>query len=293
MEPVAWTRLQVTVADEAAEAAADLLLELGSPGLQIEEEEGGTRLTGYLPGRVEHVQEDIDRLLRRLRRSGLAVGTGTVAIDYLRPTDWLALWRDRLRPVRVGRRLLVRPSWLTAPDEDLRITIVIDPQMAFGTGYHATTRFCLRALEDLVRKGHRVLDVGTGSGILSIAAAKLGAGRVLGLDNDQQAVATARENCRINAVSGRVEISGRGIEDLAETSYDLVAANIDGPTLMPLLSRLVSLVFPGGHLILAGLMAGEEDDLRRRLTGMGLDTLRLERCGEWISAAVRIPETEG
>jgi len=290
MEPVAWTRLQVTVADETAEVAADFLLGLGSPGLQIEEEEGQTRLTGYFPGRVEHLQDQAEGFLHHLRQRALPVGPGTVTVDHLRPTDWMALWRERLRPVRVGSRLLVRPSWLTAPDEDRRITIVIDPQMAFGTGHHATTRFCLRALEDLVHQGDRVLDMGTGSGILSIAAAKLGAGWVLGLDNDTQAVATARENIRINAVDDRIEISDRGIDGLAERSCELVVANIDGPTLLPLLPRLAARVRGGGHLILAGFLAEEEAALRRRLTTLGLDPLHLEHSGEWVSTVVHIPE---
>ena len=290
MEPVAWTRLQVTVADEAAEAAADYLLLLGSPGLQTEEEEEGqVRLTGYLPGRVEHARSEVESFLRDLRRRNVAVGSGAVAIEYLRPTDWLALWRVRLKPVRAGRQLLVRPSWLRAPDEDRRITIVIDPQMAFGTGHHATTRFCLRALEDLVRRGDRVLDLGTGSGILSIAAAKLGAQEILGLDNDARTVDTARENIRINAVGDRVEISEGELECLPDRFYQVVVANIDGPTLLPLLPRLASLVTEPGHLILAGLLFEEEDTLRRRLAGLGLDCLRLEHSGEWISAVVRIP----
>jgi len=292
MEPVAWTRLQVTVAGEAAEAAADFLRRLGSPGLQIEEEEGQTRLTGYLPGRNGDARGEVEGFLRRLRKGDLTVGPGEIAVDYLQATDWLALWRERLRPVRVGSRLLVRPSWLRAPDEDRRITIVIDPQMAFGTGHHATTRFCLRALEDLVRQGDRVLDMGTGSGILSIAAAKLGAGQVLGLDNDDQAVTTARENIRINAVNDRVEISGGGIGGLTRRSFEVVAANIDGPTLLPLLPRLAALTAAGGHLILAGLFDREEAALRRRLAGLGLDPARLERCGEWVAAVVRIPEAE-
>ncbi len=288
MEPVAWTRLQISVADEAAEAAADFLLQLGSPGLQIEEE-GRTRLTGYLPGRVEHVRDEAEGFLRRLQQRGIPVGAGAVTVDYLKSTDWLALWRDRLRPVHVGRRLLIRPSWLKAPGEDRRVTIVIDPQMAFGTGHHATTRFCLRALEDLVREGDRVLDVGTGSGILSIAAARLGAGQVLGLDNDDQAVATARENTRINAVSDRVDISDRELAGLPERSYQVVVANIDGPTLLPLLPRLTALVAGGGHLILAGLLCEEETLLRRRLADLELDCMRLERSGEWISAVIHVP----
>jgi ribosomal protein L11 methyltransferase len=292
MEPVAWTRLQVTVAGEAAEAAADFLRRLGSPGLQVEEEGGRIRLTGYLPGRNESACSEVEGFLHHLRRGDLTVGPGEVAVDYLRPTDWMAMWRDRLRPVRAGRRLLVRPSWLTVPDEDQRITIVIDPQMAFGTGHHATTRFCLRALEDLVRQGDRVLDLGAGSGILSIAAVKLGAGRVLGLDNDDQAVATARENIRINAVDDRVEISGREVGSLAGRSFEVVAANIDGPTLLPLLPRLASLTTAGGHLILAGLLDREEDALRRRLADLGLDPARLEHCEEWVAVVVCIPQAE-
>jgi len=292
MGPVAWTRLEVTVADASAEAVANFLLELGSPGLQIEEGRNETALTGYLPGRVENVPAKIDGYLRHLRQMSIPVGSGTIAVDYLRPTDWLALWRDRLRPVRVGRRLLIRPSWLTVPGEDDRVTIVIDPQMAFGTGHHATTQFCLRALEDFLRTGDRVLDVGTGSGILSIAAAKLGAGRAEGLDIDAQAVATARENVRINDVKGRVRVSGRDIGSIPERSYHLAVANIDGRTLMALLPRLVRIVKRGGHLILAGFLSEEEASLRRRLTALGLSPERLEHRHEWASAVVRIPDLE-
>jgi ribosomal protein L11 methyltransferase len=283
----------MTIAHESAEAVANYLHELGSPGLQVEEGEREITLMAYLPGRVEDIREKADEYLRDLRKLGFRIGSGKIAVDYLMPTDWLALWRDRLRPIRVGRRLLIRPSWLTAPGENDRVTIVIEPQMAFGTGHHATTQFCLRALEDLLRKGHRVLDVGTGSGILSIAAAKLGAGRVLGVDIDSQAIATARENVRINEVNDLVRISTHEIGNLPERSFHLAVANIDGHTLFPLLPRLVRIVRRGGFLVLAGFLLEEETALRRQLTSLGLGPERLERGPEWVSVVVRIPDSEG
>jgi ribosomal protein L11 methyltransferase len=293
MKTVAWTRLEVTIAAEAVEAVSNFLIELGSPGLQIDKRLRGTRLRAYLPGRVEGLQVTVDEYLQRLRKSGLPVESGTIAIDYLAPTDWLALWRARQRPLRVGRRLLVRPSWLTHPQENDLLTMVIDSQMAFGTGHHATTQFCLCALEDLVRRGDRVLDVGTGSGILSIAAAKLGAGHVLGLDTDPQAIATARENVRINEVGGLVRISNREVRSLTEQSRHLVVANIDGHTLTPLLPWLLRIVGKGGHLILAGYFLAEEASLCRQLNSLGLHPDRLERCHEWVSAVVQRPDSNG
>jgi ribosomal protein L11 methyltransferase len=289
---VSWTRLEVAVSPEAADAVANFLIELGSPGLQLQEETDATTVQAYLPDPAGTKIDLVHRYLDDLREMGLNVGPQEIRWDHLESADWLAAWRERYGPIRVGRRLLVRPSWIEVPRQDEVITIIIDPQMAFGTGEHVTTQFCLRSLEDLVQKGDMVLDVGTGSGILSIAAAKLGAGQVLGLDNDPQAVATARKNARLNGVSRQIKFSGLAVQRIPRMNYRLVVANIDGHTLLPLLPRLRRAARRGGYLILAGFTAQEETSLRRGLAPSGFQIECLEHQGEWVSALVRIPASE-
>jgi ribosomal protein L11 methyltransferase len=288
-----WTELEVTVSRELVDAVANFLVELGSPGIVLQEGEKTTTLRAYLAEKAEERRQAVDRYLNGLMAMGLANEVPQIRVRLLEQTDWLAAWRDRLGPIRVGRRLLIRPSWVKEFPERGLVTIVIDPQMAFGTGEHPTTQFCLRALEDLVVDGQTVLDVGTGSGILSIAAAKMGAGRVLGLDTDPEAIATARRNACINGVSRRVEFSLRGAEEIPAGSRHLVVANIDGHTLLPLLGDLKGALLKKGHLVLAGFTLAEESSLRQRLAALGLKLKRIERRQEWVSVIAATTGSEG
>ena len=279
-----WMLIEVRVGHQAADAVANFIMELGSPGLEVKEEGDQRILRGYLREEIETPEKELRSFLDSLRALGLVVESGDVRVSSLPAKDWLSEWRSDFHPFPVGRRLLIRPSWEPAPEDTGRFVIVIDPQMAFGTGEHCTTRFCLEALEEHLHSEDLVLDVGTGSGILSIAAVKLGAGRAVGLDIDPQAVQTARDNTRINGVSGQVEIVAEPIERIEAGGFDQVLANIDGHTLLKMLPELKRVARIGGKIVLAGFLIEEERAMLQSLSDHDLILLRMERQEEWICA---------
>ncbi len=202
----------------------------------------------------------------------------------LRDEDWQRVWQRRLRARRIGR-LLVRPSWDAKAARAGEVTIDIEPGMAFGTGEHPTTALCLRALERAVRGGESVLDLGTGSGILAIAAAKLGAAHVLALDVDPQAVRAARENARRNGVEAVVDARvGTLTPEVAEGGrFHLVCANIDGLTLERLAPLLAQSLAPGGRLVLSGFLLESAPALARTFESLGLGVLDIPQEAPWAA----------
>jgi ribosomal protein L11 methyltransferase len=200
--------------------------------------------------------------------------------------DWGEGWKKDFRPLDVGR-VRVRPSWIDAPPPPGMVEVVLDPGMAFGTGTHPTTALCLAALSDLLgaRPGASVLDVGTGSGLLAIAARKLGAGRVAGNDDDPVAVRVARENAERNGAA--LELTGAPVEAIPGT-FDVVVANILANVLVALAPALAAKVAPGGVLLLSGILHPQEDEVRRAHVAAGLAPLPGgdRREGEWSLLAL-------
>ena len=179
--------------------------------------------------------------------------------------DWVRAWMDRWQPMRFGSSLWVVPSWLTPPDPEA-VNLILDPGMAFGTGTHATTGLCLEWLTAHVPRGQDVIDFGCGSGILAIAALKLGARRALGTDTDPQALATTRENAERNGVAGRLTLCLPDAVPAGATA-DVVLANILAPALVTLAPTLSQLTRPGGALILSGLLAHQADEIEAAYAG--------------------------
>lgn len=202
-------------------------------------------------------------------------------------TDWLATWRAGLEPVRVGS-LLITPSWLEAAAEPGAIRI--DPQMAFGTGQHATTRLCLRAIEDAINRDDRVLDVGTGTGLLAIAAVRLGASAAVALDTDPEAVEVAWRNVRSNLDEPhRVEVR-EGTVPTAGGPFDLVVANLTTATVVELAGALVGSLRPGGTVVTSGIAEERAGSVVDALRREGLRDLRLEREEGWVVTSAERPE---
>ena len=186
----------------------------------------------------------------------------------------------------MSRNIVIKPTWERFSPTGRDIVIEIDPGMAFGTGQHPSTRMCLEAIDEILRKERpveqwRVLDVGTGTGILGIACAKLGAGRVLCVDNDEQATEIARENVRINRVEERVTVAGRDVAELTEP-FHLVVANLTAKLLIELYPHLVRLTRPGGYLVISGIIEQNKPEIEARFAGGSFPIHRLITEKEWV-----------
>ncbi len=212
--------------------------------------------------------------------------------------NWAEEWRSFYRPLRVGSRLLICPPWEPAVSKPGEVGIVLDPGQAFGTGQHESTRLCLTALERQLVAGDDVIDLGTGSGILAVAAARLGAGSVRALDVDAGALAVARESAARNGVAAIVVAAVGSLDATwpwclpAANSADLLLANISQPVLCEFASRLAESLRPGGVLIAAGYLARDEPAVGAALHSVGLRTLRVEVEGEWhchVAVATHVP----
>lgn len=272
-------------------AVAELAEGLVAVGGSAVSEEGG-RLVTYLspPEDVEAFVEDVGA---RLEAMGLGDDLG-LAWEWRPEADWLERWRRGLRPRRVGERLIVSPSWCAPEPRGDEIVIVVDPEMAFGTGEHGTTRGVLRLLEVAVREGDRVLDVGTGSGILAIAAARLGASEVLAVDNDADAIRNARSNVSRNGIEAAVDLEHGAVTERFLTRpgtgrFDLIVANVLSSVLVPLLASFRSVLgpphgqAPGGRLILGGILTSEAKDVVAAAKAAGLTLRREDVEEEWWS----------
>jgi ribosomal protein L11 methyltransferase len=226
--------------------------------------------------------------LGRLRSSRASVRWGQVRVRRVRRENWAESWKRHFKPLVIGRRLLIRPSWSRRRAETGQRVVILDPGLSFGTGHHPTTEFCLRQVAArLAREGtDSFLDLGTGSGILAIAAAKLGCRRIDAMDHDPDAIRVARQNARRNRVGPRVRWR---IEDLrqlplrAARTYDLVCANLTSDLLIAQRRRIVARVRPGGVLVLAGILRREFGLVAEAYTGMGLVLVTRSSSGEWTS----------
>jgi ribosomal protein L11 methyltransferase len=266
------------IPEAGAEEASALLVELGAAG--VEERDAtlapmpGARQP--VPGRVLLVAWFARP--EAARGAAEALGHGAT-VEAVEARDWGEEWKRGLAPISVGR-VFLRPSWIEARVPAGSAELVLDPGMAFGTGTHPTTALCLAAVDAFLaaRPGASVLDVGTGSGILAIAARKLGAGRVAANDDDPVAVEVARENAARNGAA--VEISGTPLEGM-DGRYDLVVANILANVLVALAPAIAARTAPGGEVVLAGVLQPQEAEVRDAFVRQGLDPLPGERREEW------------
>ena len=199
--------------------------------------------------------------------------------------DWSRQWQDGLAPRRVGRRFVVTQPWNRIEPQSDDVVIVINPATAFGTGEHATTRGALRLLEDVVDGGERVLDIGAGSGILAIAALRLGAASVLAVESDPGAMETARENLEANGATAielvNAHVDPAYLNERGADRFDLITANVLSGILVPLLEPMAAALKPQGNLILGGILQDEADQVLKRAETAGLRLEREDREDEW------------
>lgn len=260
-----WTSVTLHADADKAEALSDALMEAGALSVSIEDADAGTEAEMPQFGEPGHLPTslwDHSRVIALFDRdaafeSALAVAASAAGLPAVPPytteavaeQNWVQLTQSQFDPIRITERLWIVPSWHDAPDPDA-INIELDPGMAFGTGSHPTTRLCLEWLCEAVAPGQSVLDYGCGSGILGIAAVRLGAGDVLGVDIDEKAVEAAQDNARRNEVTMRVQHSGIALTE----TFDIVVANILTNPLCVLAPAIAARIAPGGRIALSGVL---------------------------------------
>lgn len=302
-----WMEITVITSHEAKEAATEVLYRAGAAGVVVEDSISPlladdledylpcdqallplseVRLTAYLPHdeNVISTIESIRAEVAALFEFGLDAGKAEVAALEVEDEEWATSWKQYYKPIPVGDRLLVKPSWETAdPAFRDRLVIELDPGMAFGTGTHETTTMCMEILAEADLSGKRVVDVGSGSGILAIAAARLGALTVEALDYDPMAVKVARENVERNGVVGVVKVRQSDLLGAVEGQYDVIVANIIARIIIAALPSVAEHLKPGGLFIASGIIREKADRVAHELADRGFLVMERREAGEWVA----------
>lgn len=289
-----WLEIALTVAPEQADAVADLLGDFGYQGVSVEH-------VGIMPDRFDdgevpppdelvvraYVPDDDDAPAARHQiEAALAPLNLMPVYAVIDEQNWANAWKVHYHPVRIGRHIIVRPLWEEAELQPDDIEIALDPGMAFGTGTHATTQLCLASLEDLMRPGLQVLDLGSGSGILAIAAVKLGAASVVAVDIDPISVEATLENAGVNGVAGKITAFRGSLPQVLSSArrYDLLLANILARIIIQMCGEgLGQIVRPGGRAIFSGIITEQIEDVKAALVTAGLTPTRVRIDGDWVA----------
>ena len=278
-----WQVIDAIVRSDAREAAEYGLMEAGATGTETTDEAGGRLSVAAYFDSPESSNTALESVLEALQIYGFdktaLLGFQTRAIA---DQDWLAEWKKHWRPVEVGR-FIIAPPWSEAPAPDDHLVIRINPGMAFGTGTHETTRLCLKAIEKYYAGGS-FLDVGTGTGILAIAAAKLAPDEsIIGCDTDAEAIDIARENARLNDVENRIDFRV-GTIDEETPSADLVCANLTAPVIVELLPSLLGVTC--GRLVLSGILETQFEMVHARLVEQAATVNEIMQDNEWLALVI-------
>ncbi len=302
-----WIEIKVTLSSADEALAVDLICDafynLGAKGVVIDDpylepvEQWGAdavplptqpAVTGYLPA-DEHLEQrrlDLEKALAAL--AAAHTFQHTIIYQRIDEEDWAEAWKAFFWPEKITSHLVVKPTWREYVPEPGQQVIEIDPGMAFGTGTHPTTALCIQLLEKHIRTGQDVLDVGTGSGILLIAAAKLGAGRLIGVDQDPLAIEIARNNMRLNHIApNRFELHSGDLIDPVNESFDMVVANILADVILDLLDGVNRVMKPDSIFICSGIIEAYQDKVIQKMAACGLELIDTRKQGDWVALAGR------
>lgn len=305
-----WTAVTVTTSSEAVEAVSYILTNEGAQGVQIDDaadfaqlkpgrygkhgeivdpttiphRTSGAAVTGYFLANtfVPELLPTIRQRVAKLRDYGLNPGDNEVTSAVVDNQQWATVWQKYYHPLRVTNELTIVPQWEDyQPEQDQEKLLVLDPGMAFGTGTHPTTKLMLMALENVIRGGESLIDVGTGSGVLSIAAKQLGAGDVQAYDIDEVAVRFAQKNLDLNPVAADVKLGVNSLLDGIHTQVDVVVANILAEIIVPLIPQAFANLKPGGHFLASGIIDDKAAMVRQKMVDQGFVIDSETKMGDW------------
>ena len=319
-----WIQVSILTTNQGIEPVTARLYELNVPGVEIEDEtefnehieatkafwdyiedelvekmKGDTRVKIYLtntPSGHEtliSVRESMNQL-KRMDEKG-EYGKLEIELVNMCEEDWANNWRQYFKPLKIGERVLVKPVWETVEDTEGRVVFEIEPGMVFGTGTHESTRLCIEAAQRYVKAHDMVLDLGCGSGILSIIALLLGADYAVGVDIDPNAEHIAYHNAALNNIgkdryavlSGNVLDDHHLVDDISDYRYDVIFVNIVADVIIALAPLVAKLIVPGGYILAAGIISDRKDEVIGALEEQGLTILEVNRVNDWVGLVVQ------
>ena len=311
-----WSELAVQTTNEAIEPVSNILHEAGASGVVIEDAEDLTKEREYKFGEIYSLNPDdfpkegvilkaylpvnsflgetveaIKLAINNLVDYDINIGANVVTISEVDEEDWATAWKKYYHPVKISQRFTIVPTWETyEPVSSDELIIELDPGMAFGTGTHPTTVMSLQALEKTVQPGQRVIDVGTGSGVLAIGAALLGASQVHALDLDDVAVTAAKINVKLNKVQDRTTVVQGNLLDTIKEPGDVVVANILAEIIISFTDDAFQVVKPGGHYITSGIISAKKNDVKEALEASGFIIEDVMMMEDWVTIISKKPE---
>lgn len=304
-----WSEIAIHTTNEAVEPVANILHEAGASGVVIEDPlelvkvrenvfgeiyqldpadypEEGVIVKAYIPvtsflgETVEEIKDSINNLLL----FDIDLGQNSISISEVHEEEWATAWKKYYHPVKISERFTIVPTWEEyEPVSSDELIIELDPGMAFGTGTHPTTVMCIQALERTVQEGNLVVDVGTGSGVLSIASALLGAKHIQALDLDEVAVRSAKVNVKLNKVQDCIDVSQGNLLDGVDEQADVVVANILAEIIMRFTDDVEKVVKPGGYFIASGIIQPKKDDVKNAIITSGFTIEETIQMEDWIA----------
>lgn len=310
-----WSELSIHTKNEAVEAISNILHEAGASGVVIEDSaeyakpredqfgeiyalneadfpQAGVIVKAYLSESsfLNETVEEIKAAITNLTNFNIDIGDNVVSIVEVNEEDWATAWKQYYHPVKISERFTIVPTWEDyTPVSTDELIIELDPGMAFGTGTHPTTVMCLQGLEKVVQPGDTVVDIGTGSGVLSIGAAMLGAKSVHALDLDEVAVRSAKENVELNKVSDTVSVFHGNLLDTVKEPADVVVANILAEIIMSFTDDAFTIVKPGGLYVTSGIIGAKREDVKVALEASGFVIEEVLMMEDWVAIIARRP----
>ncbi|MGG3738864.1 50S ribosomal protein L11 methyltransferase [Aeribacillus pallidus] len=304
-----WSEISIHTTNEAIEPISNILHEAGASGVVIEDPfdlykeredqfgeiyqlnpedypDEGVIIKAYLPVNsfLGETVEEIKQAINNLVLFNIDIGRNKVEISEVNEEEWATAWKKYYNPVKISNKFTIVPTWEDyTPVSSDELIIELDPGMAFGTGTHPTTVMCIQALERTVKKGDSVVDVGTGSGVLSIAAALLGASRVMALDLDDVAVTAAKLNVKLNKVQSVVSVSQNNLLDGIDEQVDVVVANILAEVILRFTDDVAKTVKPGGYFISSGIIQQKKQEVKEAIEKAGFEIEETLIMEDWVA----------